>query len=300
MARNLKIITAYLLVYVIWSTTFLAVKTAVSSIPLFFFTGVRWFFSGVFLTFIGIALYKRNFFKGITKKQILSSLTSGFFVIILNTLFFTEAMKTLDTYFAAIIGATSPLFMTTFDFFLNGKKFQKSTLFAIFLGIGGIAVLVYKGSMNFSYDPHILIFMLAVLSFTFGSAYSNRLEIPKNPVLNSAIQMYFAGIACFFMFLFQENSLQLEIISFNSWFSLLYLIIFGGIGMFAYLYLIKHEPLSRVSSFTYVNAIGATILGIFIGEKISANFFIAAPMIFIAVMLILRSRVKVENLKQVN
>jgi drug/metabolite transporter (DMT)-like permease len=295
MANKTYVITAYALVYIIWSTTYLAVKTGVSSIPLFFFVGARWFFSGIFLTAIGFFIYKKKFFNGLTRKQIFSSMIAGLFILILNNLFFTESMKTLDTYLAAIFGATSPLFLTLFDYFLNGKKFQKSTLLAIFLGIAGIAVLVYKGTLNVSYDWHILTYFIGLLAFTFGSAYSNRLELPKNPVLNSTIQMYFTGIVSFMIFFISGSNLSVSGILQASWISLFYLITFGGIGMLAFVYLITHEPLSRVSSYTFVNAIGATIVGVFVGEKLTGNFFLAVPMIFIALIIILKTRAKVVH-----
>jgi drug/metabolite transporter (DMT)-like permease len=291
MPRKLFVFSSYALVYIIWSTTYLAVKTGVGTIPLFLLVGARWFFSGILLTCIGFVLYKKNFLAGLTRKQILSSLFAGLFLLILNQVFFTESMKSLDTYLAAILNATGPLFLTFFDYIINGIKFNRSTLFAIFLGIAGISVLVYKGSFSMSTGYPIIMYFLGLLAFTFGSAYSRRLELPKNAVLNSTIQMYFAGIACFMIFFFQGKSIPFASISLNSWLALIYLIIFGGIGMLAFIYLIKHEPLSRVSTYTFVNALGATIVGLLIGEKLTPNFFFAAPMILLALVIILRARV---------
>jgi drug/metabolite transporter (DMT)-like permease len=199
-------------------------------------------------------------------------------------------MKTLDTSLAAMISATAPLFLTLFDYFVNGIKFKRSTLFAILLGISGVIILIYKGSLNASYDFHIITYFLGLLAFSFGSAFSRKLELPKNTVLNSALQMYFTGIVSFLIFFVLGNKIPVLAITLASWIALAYLAIFGGIGMLAYIYLIKHEPLSRVSSYTFVNAIGATILGQVIGEKLSVNFFIASPMIFVALLIILRSK----------
>jgi drug/metabolite transporter (DMT)-like permease len=297
MENKSYVITAYALVYLIWSTTYLAVKTGVSTIPVFFLVGARWFFSGVFLTVIGFIIYKKDFIKGITKKQVMNSIFISLLILGITNLLFSESMKTLDSYLAAVMNATVPLFLTIFDFFINGIKFKKSTLFAIFLGILGIAVLVYKGSFKLAYDFHIFTLLASISIFTFGAALSRKLELPKNTVFNSTLQMYFAGILCFFIYFLSGNTVSISGISFNSWLALVYLITFGGIGMLAYIYLIKHEPLSRVSSYVFVNAIGATLLGLFIGEKLSVNFFIAAPMIFVALMIILKSRAQAEHLE---
>ena len=187
--NKLLIILCYVLVYVIWSTTYLAVKLGVSSIPVLLLVGLRWTFSGIFLTAIGFILYKKNFLRGITKTQIFHSLLAGLFILVINNLFFTESMKTLDTYIAAMMGATSPLLLTIFDYLINGIRFSKSTLLAILIGTTGIGILLYKGTFLLAYDFHIITYLIGMLSFTFGPALCRKLKLLYNTVLNSVVQM---------------------------------------------------------------------------------------------------------------
>jgi drug/metabolite transporter (DMT)-like permease len=92
---------------------------------------------------------------------------------------------------------------------------------------------------------------------------------------------------------------ELAKLSSHSISALLYLIVIGSIGMIAYFYLIKHEPLSRVSTYCFVNAIGAVILGVFIGkEELSKNFFIAFSFVLVSIVLMLRAMVK-EDKKEI-
>ena len=299
MPNKRYVLISYILVYIIWSTTYLAVKLGVHSIPVFLFVGLRWFFSGLFLLALALIIYKKNVFKGITRKQVMNSVIAGFSIIFLNNLLFSESMKTLDSYFAAIVMATSPLFLTIFDYFINKITFTKNTLIAIFLGIFGIGILLYKGSLNLKPEFHIITLILGLVFFGFGSALSHRLELPKNSVVNSSIQMLFTGLICFLLFILTRGNLLSEVYKFSlfSLLALVYLIIFGAIGMMAYIYLIKHEPLSRVGTYAFVNPIGATILGVIIGEKLNSNFFIASPLILIALVILLRSRVKMPHME---
>lgn len=110
--------------------------------------GLRWFLSGIMLLIILFFLYRKDAFKGITLKNILNSLLIGFFIMILNNGLFSESMKTLDSYLAATISATMPIFMVIFDYLLNKKKTGKSALFAIILGFFGIAILLYNGKIK--------------------------------------------------------------------------------------------------------------------------------------------------------
>ncbi|MBU0757375.1 MAG: EamA family transporter [Nanoarchaeota archaeon] len=131
-----------------------------------------------------------------------------------------------------------------------------------------------------------------MIIFGFGSAVSSRLSLPKNSVLNSTLQMLFAGFFWIILSVFtgEVNSSVFANIQLISWLSLFYLVIFGGVAMLAYIYLIKYEPLSRVSTYAFVNPIGATIIGVLIGEHLRPNFYIAAPMILAAIIIILRAR----------
>jgi len=208
-------------------------------------------------------------------------------------------MKTVDSYIGAIIGAMSPLIMTLFDYFISGIKFNKAIIPAIFLGVLGVAILLYKNNINASFDFHLFFILISVTVWSFASALSHKVELPKNSFINTSIQMFFAGTIGIFIFFINDGSFSIiPSLSIDSMIALFYLIVFGSLGMIAYVYLLKHEPLSRLSTYAFVNPIGAVILGVLIaGEKITSTFFFAFPLILIALLIMLRARVKGEHME---
>jgi drug/metabolite transporter (DMT)-like permease len=137
-----------------------------------------------------------------------------------------------------------------------------------------------------------------VISWSIGSAVSHKLDLPKNALVSTAFQLLFAGAIGFIISIFTENPFGgLPIITVPSFIALLYLILFGSIAMLGYVYLLKYEPLSRISTYAFINPIGATLLGLLFGEKLTPYFFIAMPLILVAILIILNVRVKEPHME---
>jgi drug/metabolite transporter (DMT)-like permease len=280
-----NILISYLILYVLWSTTYIAMKTGIKHIPLFMFLGARWLFSGIFVIFLVFMF--RGSIKA-TWKQILSASILGVFLILGSNSLLTYALKTVDSYLAAVIMATVPLIMTLTDRVVCGIRINAKTVVGIFLGLVGIYILLYKGDLIIDFDPGVILIFMSMAIWAFGSSLSKKIDLPENSMLNSGIQMLASGLVATVIFSLQDIQLpEFDVMSFSA---LVYLIFAGAIGMIAYLYLIRKEPLSKVSTYAYVNPVGAAILGVIFGEMLSLNFFIAFPIIMLALYLILRSR----------
>ncbi|MFH0875701.1 MAG: EamA family transporter [archaeon] len=295
MAKSKKlVIISYFLIYTLWSTTYLAIKIAVKTFPTFTFVGLRWFISGLII--LGLALFSGKKMS-LTKKELFNSILIGFFMLYLGNGLLSEAEKNVDSYIAAVTFAATPILMTLFDYFINKIKIAKATFPGIFIGIIGVGVLHFTNSTALSLDFGTILLILSLSMWAFGSALSHKVKLPENLFLNLAVQMISAGVLSLVTSFIQGHNPFTIKITTESLLALGYLVFPCILGMVAYVYLLKHEPLSRVSSYTFVNTIGAVFLGLFFGEKLNSNFFFALPLILVGLFLMLNSRVKEPHME---
>lgn len=288
--NNALIIVSYILVYVIWSSTYLAMRISVETFPTSLFIGIRWFFSGIIVLAIALILSKGRAFSSINKKEFFNAALIGVILLLISNGLMSESEKNISSYVTALTAAIIPVLMIIFDYTLNGVKVKKSIIPAVAFGILGIFILNYEPNTNTVLGLPFFLLLASIVFWAYGSALSHKLELPKNILAGLTIQMITAGLLAFALFLLKDRETPLHL-SQNSLIALLYLITFGTIGMIAYNYLLRHEPLWRLSTYTFVNPIGAIFLGVLIGnESVKPNLFISLPLIFIALFLMLYSR----------
>jgi len=287
-----KTILAYFLVYTIWSSTYIAIKASVAWLPTFTFVGIRWFFSGLIMLVIALTLEKKH---GLGRRQVLHSMLLGILLLSVSNGLLSESEKIVDSYVAAITFAITPILMIIFDWVINKEKVKMSIIPAIILGITGIAILDYVPGSGIVVGPGTVLLLVSLTSWSFASALSHRLSQPAM-FSNLAIQMLTAGAFAFIVSAAQGNGLPSGGTP-AAMISVIYLITFGSIGMLAYSYLLKHEPLSRVSSYTFVNPVGAVLLSFLFGEPVSSSFIIALPLILLGLYLMMRSRHKEKHME---
>ena len=135
-----------------------------------------------------------------------------------------------------------------------------------------------------------LLLLLASFSWSIGSVYSRKADLPKSPFLSTAMQMIGGGVLLFLMGLIQGEYAHFHIADFSvkSIGALIYLIIFGSLlGFTAYLWLLKNVGVARTSTYAFVNPVVAIFLGwAFAGEKLDAQTAIAALFVLVAVIVI--------------
>jgi drug/metabolite transporter (DMT)-like permease len=291
MSRNkLYVLISYFLIYTIWSSTYLAIRISVRTFPTFLFTGIRWLVSAFFIILIVLVKDKKAFAK-ISRKEIINAAIIGVVLLFLGNGILSESEKVVDSYIAAVTFSVTPIIMVIFDYFINKKKIGGKTIPSILLGILGVAILNFDKASGFFLDFYTVLLLLSLTMWSLGSALSHKLKLPENLLANLGIQMLAGGVVSLVVSSIQGNY-SVGAVSTESIIALLYLIVFGSVGMVAYVYLLKHEPLSRISTYTFVNTIGAVLLGLLFGEKLSNSFLIAIPIILVALILILWSRTK--------
>lgn len=287
--KNLLVILSFLAIYVVWGSTYLFNKIAVSQLSPFYLASIRFFVAGFLMVFLAI-ITKQNLI--VTKKQFLNSLIASFFFIVYGNGVYVWALKYVDSGFGALIASTQPLFVLVLLRFIDKKQFKKKSIIGIFLGILGMVLLVVQEELTTSNNTLIGILMMlsCVLSWSYGSIFVSKADLPKSFIVTTGYQMIFASIALIII----SSSLNEVWLLPNYWdyevsLSMLFLIVFGGIIAFtAFNFLLKNVSTEKVSTSAYVNPVIALLLGYFVlNETLTIQSMIASIILLCGVYFII-------------
>jgi drug/metabolite transporter (DMT)-like permease len=286
--NGVLIILAFFSIYVIWGSTYLLNKIAVTELPPFKIASIRFITAGVIIfiiaKLIGISL-------AITRKQLFNTIIAGFLFLTFGNGVVVWALKYVDSGFTALEISAQPLVILLLMRILEGKKIQTMSVIGVVFGIVGIYLLVSQKEIISQEGTMLGIIMIfaCMLSWGYGSLFVAKADLPSNYFVNTGYQMLTGGIMLFIVSqLFGETwSLPME------WsrpvqFSMLFLIIFGSIIAFtSFNYLLKAVSPEKVATSTYVNPIIALILGwYFLNEQITTQSIIAAVILLTGVYFI--------------
>ncbi|WP_010227242.1 EamA family transporter [Gillisia marina] len=286
--NTVLIILCFFSIYVIWGSTYLLNKIAVSELAPFMLAAIRFITAGLLIfilcKFLGISL-------SITKKQLKNTIIVGFLFLTFGNGFVVWALRFVDSGFAALEISAQPLIVLFLLRVLHGKKIKTMSLIGVGLGIIGMFLLVSQKQIIS--DENSLIGMgmifLCLLSWAYGSIFVGKADLPTNYFVNTGYQMFFGGIMLMLAsFLFGESWSWP-----NSWsgevqISMILLILFGSIVAFtSFNYLLKVVSPEKVATSTYVNPIIAMSLGwFFLNEQITLQSSIAAVVLLTGVYFI--------------
>ncbi|ASV32217.1 EamA family transporter [Maribacter cobaltidurans] len=272
------IILAFFAIYVIWGSTYLLNKIAVTELPAFMLAGIRFITAGS-LIFI-IAQFLKIPLR-VTKKQLGNSIIAGFLFLTFGNGVVVWALKYVDSGFAALEISAQPLVVLILMRILQGKKIQPMSLVGVGLGMIGIYLLVSQKqiiSQEGAFLGMILIFF-CMLSWAYGSLFVGKADLPPNYFVNTGYQMVTGGILLFII----SAVIGEEWISPVNWtvpvlWSMILLVLFGSIVAFtAFNYLLKVVSPEKVATSSYVNPVIAMVLGwYFLNEEITLQSAIAA------------------------
>jgi drug/metabolite transporter (DMT)-like permease len=290
-----RVALAFAAVYVLWGSTYLAIRFGVETIPPFLMAGTRHLVAGLLLY---IWMRSRGTPRPSATHWKSAAIIGGLMLLGGNGLV-TWAEQRVPSGLAALIVASVPIWMAVLEGLEKRARPGGAVIAGLLLGLAGIALLVAPG--RFAGNGHVdpigaLALLAAALCWSFGSLYSRRVPLPASTFTATAMEMIAGGTWLWVAgLLFGEGSrLHLSAISMRSAVSLAYLILFGSlIGFTAYVWLLKATTTARVSTYAYVNPIVAVALGaLFAGEVITARVAIAALVIVGSVALIITSRSK--------
>jgi len=292
-ASPLLIWSALATVYVIWGSTYLAIREAVLTLPPLLMASVRFVVAGALLFAWAI---RRGDHEGDRPgwPEWRSAFIVGSLLLLVGNGGVVLAERSVPTGIAALVIATIPLWMAVIDRVFFGQRLAPQAIVGLVLGFGGLAVLV-GGTGSGKLDlVGMVILLTAALGWAIGSMYSRSARLPNRPLVATAMEMLAGGVALAVAGALhgEFGRIHPERFSTASLLGLAYLIVFGSwVAFSAYIWLLRSAPISLVSTYAYVNPVVAVFLGwAFLSERITSRTVVAGAVILAAVALILSAR----------
>lgn len=294
-ADSIKLALAFAAIYLVWGSTYLAIRYAVETIPPLVTAGIRH-------TVAGGILFAWAYARGFRAKRehwiagaILGAL---FFLVGHGTLHWAE--QHVASGLAALLIATEPMFILILAWASGQQKISRLSALGLACGVAGVAILT---GIELSAKGTSLLGMLAVLlgslSWAAGVVISPKLKLPTDALARTAVPLVCgavmllaaAGVTGEF------SGLHWSAVSLKSIFGLAYLIVFGSIVAFtAYTWLLQRCPPALVATHTYANPVVAVVLGwLFASEPLTARVALASVAILGAIVLIRRGERAVQH-----
>jgi len=295
---RIRVMLAFLAIYVIWGSTYLAIRFAVETIPPLYTAGLRHLVAGSVLLVWALAKGQRP-----TREQIHASVVIGFFFFLIGHGSLHWAEQYVGSGLASLLIAVEPIIV----FVLSSAaarvwRMNGLLLAGILLGLVGVGILVRGTGLEAgdrgAWGP--IAVLIGALSWSIGIIYSRKSKLSGSPLLLSALSLL-AGSAM----LLTTGTLAGEAKGFafsqvtpKSWLALGYLIVFGSIIAFtAYNWLLEHFSPTLVATHTYINPVVAVLLGwLYGGEVVTLKVGIAAALVVGAVVLVDRGTNKLQRI----
>jgi drug/metabolite transporter (DMT)-like permease len=288
------IVLAFAAIYLIWGSTYLAIRFAVETLPPFLMLFARFFTAGVLM-------YSFLRWRGVPRpsaREWAGAAVVGGLLLLGGTGAVGWAEQWIASGLAALIVAIVPVWMVVLDWAGPAKRKPTGAVIAgLVLGLVGVAVLVGPvelsggGQMQFI-GSAVVVF--GTLSWATGSVYGSRLPHPSSPWMSAALQMTSGGLLLlvFGTAMGEWSRVVPGQMSARSLGALAYLVVFGSLIAFAaYVFLLRHEAPARVGSYAYVNPVVAVFLGwALASEPVTLRTIAAAAIILTGVVLIVRHR----------
>lgn len=292
-ATRAGILAALLAVYVVWGSTYLAIRFAVETLPPFLMAGTRFVVAGALL----YGWRRARGFPRPTGAQWRAAAVVGGLMLLGGNGGVVWAEQWVESGTAALIVASVPLWMVLLDWLRpGGTPPRPSVWLGILVGLAGVGILMggpRTGSAN--YTAGWLVLVLASISWAIGSLYSRRAVFPA-PLLATGMQMLAGGALLLLAGVLtgELGGLDPSTFSLRSVLSLAYLIVFGSlIGFSSYVWLLRVTPPAVASTYAYVNPVVAVFLGwLLAGEQLTPRVLAASLVIVGGVALITTARAR--------
>ena len=297
-------ILAFAAIYVVWGSTYLAIRLLIDTLPGFIMVGLRCFVAGVIL--YGIARWRGA--PAPTTKQWSNASWIGGLLLFIGTGAVVWASYHTESGLTALMVGTEPLWMALMLWIWPfgrsaGRRPDSRSFGALILGFLGAAILAAPGDALVGtaiHLPSLLAITIGCISWAAGSLAARQVELPTSPWINTACQML-AGGALLMTYGLATNEwarFDLAAVSWTSTLAFLYLVVFGSLIAFsAYSWLIRNAEPTLVATHAYVNPVVAVFLGWLIAdEHVGARTIIASTLIIGSVVLLTSSERRARRL----
>ena len=285
---------AWIVVCLVWGTTYLGIRIALESIPPFLMAAMRWITAGGLL----VAVLRSRGERIPGRSEWPSLLVLGILLLGFGNGAVVFAQQTVPSGLTSVLVAAAPFWMVGTERVLGGA--ERLTLMrgtGLVVGFAGIVLLVWPELQSTSGDRSGGAFLvgvaatqLACLGWSIGSSYSRRRQQSENVLAAASLQMLFAGVVLLVLGTLAGEWSSLRFTT-RTASALVYLTLFGSIiGYSSYIYALKHLPVSTVSLYAYVNPVIAVLLGtIVLNEPLSPRIALAGAVVFVGSWLVKRT-----------
>ncbi|MFF2141909.1 EamA family transporter [Kitasatospora sp. NPDC058190] len=250
-------------VYVVWGSTYLAIRIAVETMPSFLSAAARFLTAGLLL--VGYLLVRQGpAGLRVSGRQLASAALVGVLLLTGGNGLVVLGETSVPSGLAALLVAAVPLWMVVLTAFGGGERPKRAELVGVLLGLVGLGVLSAP-AIGGSVEPlGVILIICATLTWATGSFASKKVPMPGNVLAASAYQMLAGGFCDLLIGLVrgEQRGFDLSAVSGRSWLALVYLVLFGSLLAFtAYAWLLRSAPLTLVATYAYVNPVVAVLLG---------------------------------------
>ncbi len=285
-------ILAFAAIYIIWGSTYLAIRFTLETLPPLLTAGTRFFLAGAIL--YGCIRIRRRV-SAPTGKHWLASFIVGGLLLLGGNGAVVLAEQTFPSGLASLFIAIVPLLMVLIEWLMfQGERPSFNVFTGIAVGIFGVVLLIMPAFCHVAgmqWDGKgVLLLIGAALSWSFGSVFARRVAQHKEILLSAGMQMIAGGLLLFFVGVCRGElfTVHFTVFSIRSVGAFFYLIVFGSlIGFSSYIWLLKNAGTARASTYAFVNPLVAVFLGWWLaGEIVSSVTLLAAAMVITAVGII--------------
>ena len=287
-----KIWIALIALYIVWGSTYLAIRFVVETIPPFMSAGLRFLIAGTILF-----VWRRMAGDPVpTKKQWISTAIVGTALLLGGNGLVSWAEQRVPSGIAALMVSTIPLWLVIFEAIRpGGIKPSWRAIVGLLIGFGGVFLLIgpaeFSGKSATQFDTLGTIALLcAAFIWAFGSIYTKHADMPKSSLMGTGAEMLTGAAALFIVSAAtgELNGFRFAAVSMRSWLGLAFLILIGSlVGFVSYGWLLQNAPISLVSTYAYVNPVVAVFLGSWLAsEPLTPRILLAAVIIIGSVIFI--------------
>jgi drug/metabolite transporter (DMT)-like permease len=280
---------AWVTICLVWGTTYLAIRVALETVPVFLVAGLRWMAAGLALGAFSVATGRR-----LPGPRMWGSLALlGFLMNVVGNGFVVWAEQFVASGLTAVVIASVPFWSVGIESSLkNGERLQGRALAGLAIGFAGIVVLVWPeltmgGREGRAVIGGVIALQLACLGWALGTSYTKRHPSSADPLAASTVQMIFSGAMLLGIATVNDEWSRVYFTP-RTLGAMIYLTVAGSIVAYtAYVYAVKHLPISTVSLYAYINPLIAVALGsLLLGEHFSFRIIIAAGLVLAGIAVV--------------
>jgi drug/metabolite transporter (DMT)-like permease len=290
-SRTFKLVAAFFAVYVVWGSTYLAIRIAVETVPPLFAAGIRFTIAG--LTLFGWSWLRGARAPSSLEWRNLTVLGALMFLASYSGLFWAE--RTLPSGIAAVLVATIPVWTALLEIVvLKRQRLEWTLAVGIALGLGGVMMLALDSTSTGGVNLLPCLAILASeIAWSSGTIVTTMMKLPESKATSAGAQMLIGGMMLIALSGVVHEFPPLPHISATAWLAIAYLIVAGSLVAFtAFQWLLTQMPTTVVTSYAYVNPVIALMVGYFLGgEVIGPRAVAGSALVLVSTMTLMKSRV---------